>query len=191
MTPAQGGTRAGRGLYVAVARSPAGCLAENISGPDAETPFPNEWTPYSIQASWLNEQLQECLTLAVHMSSGDTLEYKYSITDDGTESFFNCEEQLPAMMHNPKDLLAEALGEAHPAAVVAYNQVLASMRSRSDETVRTRFCIKLDLQVQEQIIESCLLSTQSHQRILVVHMLAPETNYHAKKSNNKRKDVND
>jgi hypothetical protein len=125
------------------------------------------------------------------MLSGDTLEYKYSITDDGMESFFHCEEQLPSKMHNPKDLLKEALGDAHPAAVVAYNQVLSGMRSRSDETVRTRFCIKLDFQVQEQIIESCLLSTKSHQRILVVHMLAPETNYHAKKTNNKRKEVND
>jgi hypothetical protein len=190
-TPIPGGKRATRAVG-AIARSPAvGSLAENISGPDAETPFPNEWTPYSIQTAWLNKQLQECLTLAVHMSSGDTLEYKYSITDDGMESFFHCEEQLPSKMHNPRDLLKEALGDAHPAAVVAYNQVLSGMRSRSDETVRTRFCIKLDFQVQEQIIESCLLSTKSHQRILVVHMLAPETNYHAKKTNNKRKEVND
>jgi hypothetical protein len=45
--------------------------------------------------------------------------------DDRTDSFFHCEEQLPAKMHNPKDLFAEALGQAHTAAVGAYNQVLA------------------------------------------------------------------
>jgi hypothetical protein len=119
----------------------------------------------------MNEQLQECLTLTIQMSSGVTLKYKYAIMDDGTDSFFHCEEQLPAKMHNPKDLLAEALGQAHPAVVVAYNQVLAGMRSRSeDETIWSRFCIKLDFQVQEQISESCLLSTMSHQRILVVHV---------------------
>lgn len=196
MTPTQTGNRAGRARYAAPALATGlslagGCKVENMSGPDAETPFPNEWTPYSIQNSWLNKELQECLTLTVHMSSGDTLEYKYSITDDGSDSFFHCEEQLPVKMHNAKDLLADAFGEAHPAAVVAYNRVLASMRSRSDETIWTRFCIKLDFQVQEQIIESCLLSTKSHQRILVVHMLAPETNYHAKKTNNKRLEVED
>jgi hypothetical protein len=81
-----------------------------------------------------------------------------------------CQKELPSKMHQPKELLAEALSEAHPAS----EEELAQLRSRSDEEIPTKFSIKLNFEVHEEINFSRMLKTKSHQRILVVQLLAPD-----------------
>jgi hypothetical protein len=125
------------------------------------------------------------------MPSGDLLDYHMRVTYDGTFWKFECEEELPPKMHKPKELLAEALGEAHPAAVASYQEELARLRSRSDEGIPTKFSIQLNFEVQEQISFSRMVKTKCHQRILVVQLLAPDTNYMAKPDSKESAEVED
>lgn len=174
------------------ARSASSAASDSYENDNTDDDVPsNEWTPVHFRCPWKNENLQRGITLIIHMPSGDLLDYQMRVTCDGKCWKFECEEQLPPKMHKPKELLAEALGVAHPAAVASYEEELARLRSRSDEEILTKFSIKLNFEVQEQIIFSRMLKTKSHQRILVVQLLAPDTNYMAKPDSKESAEVDD
>jgi hypothetical protein len=142
-----------------------------------------------VLANTQNKYLQRGITLIIHMPLGNLLDYEMRFTCDGKCWKFECQEELPPKMHKPKELLKEAFGEAHPAAVTSYEEELARLQSRSDEDIPTKFSIKLNFEVQEQINFSRMLKTKSHQRILIVQLLAPDTNYMAKPNSKKSAEV--